>query len=107
MQDSAPQSKPMTDDDDELDALEGVDGVEGDDGGGLYEHFRFVADKGQQLLRVDKFLVARIEKSSRNRIQQAADAGCILVNGKPGEIQLPREASRCGERGHGPSALRA
>lgn len=73
----------MTDDDDELDALEGVDGVEGDDGGGLYEHFRFVADKGQQLLRVDKFLVARIEKSSRNRIQQAADAGCILVNGKP------------------------
>lgn len=55
---------------------------ESEDGNGLYEHFRFVADKGQQLLRVDKFLVARIEKSSRNRIQQAADAGCILVNGK-------------------------
>lgn len=55
-----------------------------DDGdSGLYEHFRFVADKGQQLLRVDKFLVSRLEKSSRNRIQQAADAGCILVNGKP------------------------
>ncbi|MCM1503682.1 MAG: RluA family pseudouridine synthase [Muribaculum sp.] len=53
-----------------------------DSGNELYEHFRFVADKGQQLLRVDKFLVARIEKSSRNRIQQAADAGCILVNGK-------------------------
>lgn len=52
------------------------------DGNELYEHFRFVADKGQQLLRVDKFLVARIEKSSRNRIQQAAEAGCILVNGK-------------------------
>ncbi|MDE7025034.1 MAG: RluA family pseudouridine synthase [Paramuribaculum sp.] len=50
---------------------------------GLYEHFRFVADKGQQLLRVDKFLVLRLEKSSRNRVQQAADAGCILVNGKP------------------------
>lgn len=50
---------------------------------GLYEHFRFVADKGQQLLRVDKFLVARLEKSSRNRVQQAAEAGCILVNGKP------------------------
>ena len=48
----------------------------------LYEHFRFVADKGQQLLRVDKFLVSRLEKSSRNRVQQAADAGCILVNGK-------------------------
>lgn len=53
-----------------------------DDGRELYEHFRFVADKGQQLLRVDKFLVARMEKTSRNRIQQAADAGCIIVNGK-------------------------
>jgi len=54
----------------------------GDDGSGMFEHFRFVADKGQALLRVDKFLVARMEKSSRNRIQQAAEAGCILVNGK-------------------------
>ena len=41
-----------------------------------------MADKGQALLRVDKFLVARMEKTSRNRIQQAADAGCIIVNGK-------------------------
>ncbi len=49
----------------------------------LYEHFRFVADKGQTLLRVDKFLVERMEKTSRNRIQQAAEADCILVNGKP------------------------
>lgn len=53
-----------------------------DNGTELYEHFRFVADKGQALLRVDKFLVARMEKTSRNRIQQAADAGCIIVNGK-------------------------
>lgn len=53
------------------------------DGRELYEHFRFVADKGQQLLRVDKFLVARMEKTSRNRIQQAADADCIIVNGRP------------------------
>ena len=52
------------------------------DGRELYEHFRFVADKGQELLRVDKFLVLRLQKSSRNRIQQAAEAGCILVNGK-------------------------
>ena len=49
----------------------------------LYEHFKFVADKGQNLLRVDKFLVARIENASRNRIQQAAEAKCILVNGNP------------------------
>ncbi|MDD6209522.1 MAG: RluA family pseudouridine synthase [Bacteroidales bacterium] len=47
----------------------------------LYEHFRFVADKGQTLIRVDKFLTDRIENASRNRIQQAADAGCILANG--------------------------
>lgn len=52
-------------------------------GAEMYEHFRFVADKGQALLRVDKFLVERLQKSSRNRVQQAAEAGCILVNGKP------------------------
>lgn len=65
--------------------IEDIEEIEencGDGGDGLYEHFRFVADKGQQLLRVDKFLVLRLEKSSRNRVQQAADAGCILVNGK-------------------------
>ena len=62
---------------DEIEELEMP--VEADETGTeLYEHFRFVADKGQQLLRVDKFLVTRLEKSSRNRIQQAADAGCIL-----------------------------
>lgn len=49
----------------------------------LWEHYRFTAEKGQALLRVDKFLVSHIDKTSRNRIQQAADAGCILVNGKP------------------------
>ena len=67
--------------DDEMQLLSDVE--PGDDGNGMYEHFRFVAEKGQTLLRVDKFLVARMEKSSRNRIQQAAEAGCILVNGKP------------------------
>ncbi|MDE7426845.1 MAG: RluA family pseudouridine synthase [Muribaculaceae bacterium] len=62
--------------DEDLDPAASVEGRE------LYEHFRFVADPGQTLLRVDKFLVSRLEKSSRNRIQQAAEAGCILVNGK-------------------------
>lgn len=52
-----------------------------DNGRELYEHFRFVADKGQQLLRVDKFLTDRLERTSRNRVQQAADAGCVIVNG--------------------------
>ncbi len=51
--------------------------------GDLYEHYRFVADKGQSLLRIDKFLSARIENASRNRIQQASEAGYILVNGNP------------------------
>ncbi|MCC8070679.1 MAG: RluA family pseudouridine synthase [Bacteroidales bacterium] len=70
----------------EDEALEGAETdalADGADGDGLYEHFRFVADKGQQLLRVDKFLVARLEHASRNRVQQAAEAGCILVNGRP------------------------
>ena len=49
----------------------------------LHEHFRYVADKGQSLLRVDKFLHDRIENVSRNRIQNAADAGYILVNEIP------------------------
>lgn len=46
----------------------------------LYEHFNIVVDKGQSLLRVDKFLMHRIENASRNRIQNAIDAGNVLVN---------------------------
>jgi len=49
----------------------------------FYEHFRFTVDKGQSLLRVDKFLVDRIESASRNRIQLAADAGFIRANDAP------------------------
>ena len=49
--------------------------------GGLYEHFNVTVDKGQSLLRLDKFLKARMERSSRNRIQAAIDAGNVLVNG--------------------------
>ena len=61
----------------------------------LFEHFRFKADPGQSLLRIDKFLSDRIENSSRTRIQNAANAGNILVNNntvkpnyriKPGDI---------------------
>ena len=48
----------------------------------LYEHFRFVADKNQSLLRIDKFLMDRMMNISRNRIQMAAEANCILVNNK-------------------------
>ncbi|HEY0896458.1 MAG TPA: RluA family pseudouridine synthase [Sphingobacteriaceae bacterium] len=49
----------------------------------LYEHLRVVVDKGQSLLRIDKFLMHRIENASRNRVQNAIDAGSVLVNEKP------------------------
>tara|TARA_B100000497_G_C7690765_1_gene419867 strand:+ start:1764 stop:2780 length:1017 start_codon:yes stop_codon:yes gene_type:complete len=48
----------------------------------LFEHHRVVADKGQEPLRVDKFLLNRLEGTSRNRIQQAAVDGYIKVNDK-------------------------
>ncbi|NQT77557.1 MAG: RluA family pseudouridine synthase [Bacteroidetes bacterium] len=49
----------------------------------LFEHHRFIADPGQGPLRIDKFLMMHIENVSRNKIQQAAAAGSILVNEKP------------------------
>ena len=48
----------------------------------LYEHFRFEADRNQTQLRIDKFLIDRLPNVSRNRIQLAAEADCILVNEK-------------------------
>ena len=55
--------------------------IDDNDDGGLYEHFRFEVDPGQKILRIDKFLVDRMASTSRNRIQLAADAGSIMVNG--------------------------
>lgn len=49
----------------------------------LYEHFQITADKGQQLLRIDKFLFDHLPDTSRNRIQKAAEAGFIHVNERP------------------------
>ncbi len=57
----------------------GADGV-GEEGGELYEHFRFVVDRGQEPLRIDKYLTHKIGNASRNRIQNSARAGNILVN---------------------------
>lgn len=48
----------------------------------FFEHFRIVADKGQGILRVDKFLMSRLENVSRNKIQNAAKAGNIWANEK-------------------------
>lgn len=60
----------MTDDNQELEEQD------------LYEHLRIIVDKGQSLLRLDKFLIIRTENTSRNRIQNAIDAGNVLVNDK-------------------------
>ncbi|MBB6276216.1 RluA family pseudouridine synthase [Porphyromonas circumdentaria] len=52
-------------------------------GANLYEHFRIVVDQGQTPIRVDKFLGDRLEHSSRNRIQQAAEAGHLFAGDTP------------------------
>jgi 23S rRNA pseudouridine1911/1915/1917 synthase len=48
----------------------------------LYERFNFKTDKGQEPMRIDKFLANRIERATRNKLQQAINAGMVLVNGK-------------------------
>ena len=47
-----------------------------------FEHYRFISDKGQAQLRVDKFIVSRMEKTSRHRVQLAIGAGYVRVNDK-------------------------
>jgi 23S rRNA pseudouridine1911/1915/1917 synthase len=49
----------------------------------LFEHYRFNVDPGQAMVRIDKFLFTRMENTSRTRIQNAANAGNILVNNNP------------------------
>jgi 23S rRNA pseudouridine1911/1915/1917 synthase len=66
----------LTDPDDELDEAS-------EEQSELFEHFHFDVDPGQAMLRIDKFLTGKIHQISRNRIQAAADADNILVNGKP------------------------
>ena len=53
-----------------------------DDTGQLYEHLRIVVDKGQVPVRIDRFMTERLQHSSRNRIQKAADSGFVHVNEK-------------------------
>ena len=69
--------------------------TEAADNNELFEHFRFSADSGQAVLRIDKFLFNKLEGTSRSRIQAAAKAGNILANGsaakpnyrvKPGDL---------------------
>ncbi|HQQ93613.1 MAG TPA: RluA family pseudouridine synthase [Bacteroidia bacterium] len=62
--------------DEEPDELNG----EGDQS--LFEHFNFKVDKGQDMLRIDKFVMARIANTTRTKVQNACEAGFVLVNGK-------------------------
>lgn len=61
--------------DDELESGEGSEE--------LYERVNIVADKGQEPLRIDKFLMNRVEGATRNKIQQACESGWVIVNDKP------------------------
>ena len=58
-----------------------IDGTENTNDS-LFEHYSFKVDLGQSSLRVDKFLMSRIENVSRNKIQEAAKAGNIFVSDK-------------------------
>ena len=76
------QKEKYNEDDDLLDEDNLTDNTE-DSAEQKYIHYQYTADKGQTLLRIDKFLIDRIEGVSRSKIQQAAEADCVLVNGKP------------------------
>ena len=49
----------------------------------LYERHHIICAKGQEPLRIDKFLMNRIEGATRNKIQQGIENERVLVNGKP------------------------
>jgi len=66
----------MTDDIEEVE-----DGEE--EGKALYEHHNIKVEKGQVMMRIDKFVLTRISNSTRTKIQNSCDAGNVLVNGKP------------------------
>ena len=73
---TAPTPSEQWDDIEELD-----DSPESDEEQGMFEHYGLTVDRGQSLLRIDKYLTAHIEGASRHRIQLAIDAGYVRVNG--------------------------
>lgn len=65
------------------DDIEGAEEMDGEgDGEAMFEHFRFPVDKGQSMLRVDKYLTQHMENTSRHRVQLAIDAGYVRANDK-------------------------
>lgn len=59
-----------------------IEGAENEANEELYERFSFITDKGQEPLRIDKFLMNRIEGATRNKLQKGINNGMVLVNGK-------------------------
>ena len=59
---------------------EEMPGVAGHDEDELFEHFRLVADRGQEPVRIDKFIATHREETSRSRVQQAIKLGYVRVN---------------------------
>ena len=68
-----------------IDEVEDIELIEDDEEqpAQLYEHYRFEVDRGQVPVRVDKYMFEKLQHSSRNRIQKAADAGFVHVNDRP------------------------
>lgn len=54
-----------------------------DESHNLYEHHNIKVEKGQEMIRIDKFILTRIAHSTRTKIQNSCEAGSVLVNGKP------------------------
>jgi 23S rRNA pseudouridine1911/1915/1917 synthase len=57
-----------------------IDQLESEDD--LFEHYNFIVDKGQQLMRIDLYLLLKISNTSRSRIQTGILAGAVGVNGQ-------------------------
>lgn len=70
-------------DDDLMDGDETAEPSQGGEERLRYEHWRLTVDAGQAATRIDKYLAEHLQHSTRNRIQQAAEAGCIQVGGRP------------------------
>lgn len=66
--------------DEYIEGLEADIQADGDEEQGMFEHFRFEVDKGQSLLRIDKYLTLHLTQTSRHRIQLAISAGYVRVN---------------------------
>ncbi|MBM3440297.1 MAG: RluA family pseudouridine synthase [Bacteroidetes bacterium] len=65
----------MLDQDNELDSGDGAET--------LYERHRYIVDKGQEPIRIDKYLISRMVGGTRNKVQQAIEAAFVLVNNAP------------------------